>query len=323
MSLLPPLFKSRLCKSLMLSFLGGAILSGCMSMPYPSPQPRLADEARNQALAAPVPEGKGTLFVAFSGVNEYLNQVRIDGQLVAKVDYGAVRLDLFPGEYSISGGYARHNDRDVNYPPVTFRIEAGKQYFQVFGSVRQGGKTRTKVYTLDGGMTALKRMPLMEPALDVSALVPASTRKLGDECLAERETKVCESVKAEPAYVNLKPSERQAVESILAENARRRAEMQAMEESLPPALRRDKYMLQLTRLLKDKEYLGSLPVFDKLASLGMPLDPSFDYFRGEAYLRVDRKTEALKYLYDYVRNQGPAAKYYKQALELINEAEAG
>ena len=81
-------------------------------------------------------------------------------------------------------------------------------------------------------------------------------------------------------------------------------------------------MLQLTGLLKSKQFADSLPVFEKLATLKIPLDADFNYFRGEAYLRSGKAREALTVLYQYVSEQGTAARYYQQALTLINEAEA-
>ena len=258
-------------------------------------------------------------------MDELLSQTRIEGELVARVDYGAVRLDLLPGDYSIAGGYARYNDRNENWVPTTFRVEEGKKYYNIFGWQKKSGKTHTQIFDFTdskyGGIRQLRTMPFYTPAVDTATLIPFSIREVYDDCLASEVVSSCQSLQEKSIYPYLASIDKEKTETILSNHARLEAEQRALEESLPPQLRRDKYMLQLTKFLKENNYEAALPVFEDLTNLGLPLDPSFNYFRGEALLKVNQKTEALKYLYDYVRNQGSSAKYYKQALELINEAE--
>lgn len=296
-------------------------ISACGPTIYKSPQKQIIGDERNSLITAKPPSGKATLFVVYEGVNETLSQVHINNQLIAKVDYGFVRLDLIPGEYSISRGFAGRNNRNDIYAPVTLKLEESKTYYKSFGWQKKGNKTYTKTFEFSKKINQLPYMPMHKSATDPANLYPLNIQTSLDGCLGTKKVSECLSLKNDKSYPLLKLADKNAVEAFIAEEERQQAEMRALEESLPPSLRRDKYMLQLSTLLKEKNYEKALPVFEKLTALGLPLDPSFDYFRGESYLNVNQKTEALKYLYNYIRNQGSSAKYYKQALELINKAE--
>lgn len=297
----------------------GLSISACGPTIKQSPQKQLINDDKKEVLSAEPEAGKGTLFVIYTGVNGVLAKTKIDDKLIGQVDYGFIRLDLIPGNYSISSasGYRGNSF----FAPITFKIEEGKTYYKLFGWQTRGNKTYTKVFDFNKRANELQYMPAHQPAKDASVLYPIDVNTSLDGCIGAKIISECHSLKNAEFFPLLQLADRAAVEELIAEDERQKAEMRALEESLPPSLRRDKYMLQLSTLLKEKNYKKALPVFEKLTALGLPLDPSFDYFRGESYLNVNKKTEALRYLYNYIRNQGSSAKYYKQALELINKAE--
>lgn len=99
-------------------------------------------------------------------------------------------------------------------------------------------------------------------------------------------------------------------------------EMAALEASIPVPVRRDKYMVALVSALKQQHYQKALEIFPKLEALPLPKDPSLNFFYGEALLKTDQPTLALKKLYQYISEQGKGAKHYSTALELINQAES-
>nr|WP_320134760.1 ankyrin repeat domain-containing protein [uncultured Amphritea sp.] len=99
-------------------------------------------------------------------------------------------------------------------------------------------------------------------------------------------------------------------------------EMAALEASIPVPVRRDKYMVALVSALKQQHYQKALEIFPKLEALPLPKDPSLNFFYGEALLKTDQPTQALKKLYQYISEQGKGAKHYSKALELINQAES-
>ena len=57
---------------------------------------------------------------------------------------------------------------------------------------------------------------------------------------------------------------------------------------LPVEVRRDQYILGLSKALKSEDYPKALEFIDELESLGGELPPSVDYFRGEAYFHTQR-----------------------------------
>jgi hypothetical protein len=95
----------------------------------------------------------------------------------------------------------------------------------------------------------------------------------------------------------------------------------ARDQVLPLGIKKDKYMLTLTKYLKNKRYEESLFYFELLDRLNVELSPSFDHFWGEALLRTNQPKAAIDKLYSYINKAGPEGKYYTQALELTNEAE--
>ncbi|SEG83761.1 ankyrin repeat domain-containing protein [Marinobacterium lutimaris] len=104
--------------------------------------------------------------------------------------------------------------------------------------------------------------------------------------------------------------------------AQKQAALDAMEAQLPVSVRRDKYMLQLSNYLKQQDYQKALEIFPKLEALPTAIDPSFNYFYGEALLRTNQPQRALEKLYRYVNQQGSGATHYTPALQLINQAES-
>jgi hypothetical protein len=96
----------------------------------------------------------------------------------------------------------------------------------------------------------------------------------------------------------------------------------ARDQVLPLGIKKDKYMLTLTKYLKNKPFEESWFYFDILDRLDVELSPSFDHFWGEALLRTNQPKEAIDKLYSYINKAGPEGNYYTQALELTNEAEA-
>ncbi|SEQ85615.1 hypothetical protein SAMN03080615_02973 [Amphritea atlantica] len=108
--------------------------------------------------------------------------------------------------------------------------------------------------------------------------------------------------------------------TVIAEENKRRIE--AIEAKMPPSVRRDKYMVQLSSYLKKQNYKAALDVFPKLESLPIATDPSLKYFYGEALLKTNQPAKAMQKLYQYINEQGTGAAHYARALEMINEAES-
>ncbi len=96
----------------------------------------------------------------------------------------------------------------------------------------------------------------------------------------------------------------------------------ARDQALPLDVKKDKYILTLTKHLNLQQYEESLFYFELLERLNVELPPSFNYFWGEALLRTNQPNAAIDKLYQYINQAGSQGKYYTKALELTNEAEA-
>jgi tetratricopeptide (TPR) repeat protein len=87
-------------------------------------------------------------------------------------------------------------------------------------------------------------------------------------------------------------------------------------------VRRDKYMIGLASHLKNERYAEALKYFNYLERLNIKLDSSFNYFYGESLLKTGKPYLAIEKLYAYIKEFGAKGKYYKDALEMVNEAES-
>ncbi len=107
------------------------------------------------------------------------------------------------------------------------------------------------------------------------------------------------------------------------ERHKRQAERLAeLERTLPPEILRDKYMVELSNLLKTQQYEAALPLFKKLTALPISTDPSLKFFYGEALLKTNQTAQGIDQLYQYINEQGRNATHYTTALTLISQAES-
>lgn len=92
-------------------------------------------------------------------------------------------------------------------------------------------------------------------------------------------------------------------------------------DPLPPAVMRDKLMVDIARLLREGRHRDVLPLFEQLDQLPLPLDPDLDYYWGQSLAEAGQRDAALATLYRYIRQQGRTARHYRLALELIARVE--
>lgn len=102
-------------------------------------------------------------------------------------------------------------------------------------------------------------------------------------------------------------------------------ELQAIlqrDSVLPPQAQRDKYMIALTGYLQNQDFAPSLQYFELLDRMNIELPDSLTHFWGEALLRTGDPQAAIDKLYQYISATGTTGTYYRDALALVNEAEA-
>lgn len=91
---------------------------------------------------------------------------------------------------------------------------------------------------------------------------------------------------------------------------------------LPLQAQRDKYMIALTGYLQTQDFEPSLLYFELLDRMNIEQTDSITHFWGEALLRTGEPQGALDKFYEYINAAGSSGTYYRDALALINEAEA-
>ncbi len=92
--------------------------------------------------------------------------------------------------------------------------------------------------------------------------------------------------------------------------------------ALSPEIRFDILKTKLTQQLKEKQYPESLKTMHEIKELGISVPPSLAYFEGKALFESGKKYEAYEILERYVETGGKNAKYYKQAIAYLVNAEA-
>ncbi len=266
-------------------------------------------------------------------------RVELDGKTVARIPVKkGIRLDLLPNEtYTMRLGEDWDENREmfmkrhiyINTPDIgEFKA------FDLSDDESIGGDTTlidVKRLTLDETLDRIDNFELIEteqPMPVITALSNSFTegRKA---CLNQQALQPCADLVAgvpdEAVSDELRAHIAKIETRIAAEEAekQRKQQLVAMEQALPPSVRRDKYMMQLSQYLKQKDYQNALEIFPKLEALPVKPDPSLKFFYGDTLLRTGQTEAAQKKLYEYISEQGTDATNYTRALELLNAAETG
>ena len=94
---------------------------------------------------------------------------------------------------------------------------------------------------------------------------------------------------------------------------------------LPPEIMVDKYLLQAQMLSEEKDYKGALEAMDRVVVLqkehGLTLPEEFPFHYAQAALAAGAVQAAIDSVNQYLSAAGREGKHYRQALELLVEAE--
>lgn len=96
-------------------------------------------------------------------------------------------------------------------------------------------------------------------------------------------------------------------------------EQNERERSLPVDIRQDMYAKSLLKALKSEKYEEAVLYSEKLQNLGIDLPGSFNFFHGKSLFKIGRFKDAYPKLVSYTKKAGRNGRYYKQALEILNE----
>ena len=94
---------------------------------------------------------------------------------------------------------------------------------------------------------------------------------------------------------------------------------------LPPEIQVDRYLLRADRLMEAKDPKGALEVMGKIIALqkehGLTLPDEFHFKHAKVAFSAGEVQEAVDAVHTYLLKAGREGKFYREALELLDEAE--
>ena len=100
-----------------------------------------------------------------------------------------------------------------------------------------------------------------------------------------------------------------------------------MAMQLPPDIEADRYLLQAERAIQEQDFQGAKMAMDAILELqgqhDLELPEPFAFRYAEVLERLGIYDEAIKFVTEYLTLTGRDGEFYREALELLNDAEAG
>ena len=100
----------------------------------------------------------------------------------------------------------------------------------------------------------------------------------------------------------------------------------AVGMQLPPDIQADRYLLQAERAIQEQDFVGAKAAMDEILELQAQHDlalPDEFFFRyAEVLARLDLHDEAIETVTEYLTLVGRDGEHYREALELLTDAEA-
>ena len=94
---------------------------------------------------------------------------------------------------------------------------------------------------------------------------------------------------------------------------------------LPPEIMADRYLVRVERLMEEKDYEAALDMMNKIVALqkehGLTLPDEFHFKYAQVALLAGSIKAAMDSVNKYLSAAGKAGKFYREALELLDEAE--
>lgn len=335
--------KSHLDK-LAILFIGMSVLTGCESTPPSKQTSKISvnkyvpeNHVQKERLQEKQDDKEiGKIFIGIETGKHNPLSIWINDLPIATHSNGYIRLPLYPGNYVLKSNHLGSSSTHE----LKFSIKKDEnKYFGIGGDfsdmvsgypLKEKGGLSMSAATIGDGVGKLswkefwstRSIALTTPR---HKLLPESMKTKVDNCLAKQTLEACSPVYEDIplALINLEPREK-IVNLVETETAKRKQEAtdKALRASLSKDALRDHYMIALSNALSNREFDKSLPIFEKLKGLNMPLDPDFNYFYGEALHETGKNTKALGAITSYIRNKGSQATYYQESLQLLNKIQS-
>lgn len=303
------------------------LMNGCTS----NPTPIAANHSQQVAKSFRPDLNKSVLYIyrPYAFVKSArLSSFKINDQHLGEFRSGYFRVSLRPGNHKLRVFFPA--DYEENYYKGESQYEAMHRELTISAA---SGDVIFVRFEINGSFTSVSagrgkqevsELELYQGRFSHMDQVFLSAEEIAwQACFKNRDINTCQS------FLTTYPSTgyRNQAQLIIdkQEGIERREKLQTNYErdgQLPKDVRRDKYMVALTAHLKNESYEDALLYFEWLERLGSKLDPSFNYFYGEALLKTGYPEQAISKLYVYIQEVGASGKYYIKALELVNEAES-
>lgn len=319
---------NRHLKTLLLLVCVGLVLSACTSVKHSS---QASVDAERAALSF-LPDPEWTVLYLYKPKDDsqwvHVNSsFRINDRHLGEVGVGYFRVLLRPGKHRIIAFDVASDEEDYLagekiYRNVSKQTIQGKAGEVIFVRSDYWDGTLKKVGMAEA-RSAISQLELYRGDFSVmDSIYQTKEDAAWAACIDTSNTVACGNfIKQYPSSAN-RANAQQIIQNVEREKKISKTKQSFNRDSaLPVEVRRDKYMLALTGHLKNERYPESMVYFDFLERLNTKLDPSFNYFYGEALLKTGKPEEAITKLYSYIKEVGTKGKYYKQALELANQAE--
>ena len=99
----------------------------------------------------------------------------------------------------------------------------------------------------------------------------------------------------------------------------------AAAAQLPPEIMADRYLLRAERLIAEKDYRAALEVMNKIVALqkehDLTVPDEFHFKYAQIAMSAGSSKAALDSVNKYLATAGRAGAFYREALELLEEAE--
>ena len=91
--------------------------------------------------------------------------------------------------------------------------------------------------------------------------------------------------------------------------------------ALPPEVESDRLLLSASESLAAKDFFKAVSDLEKVKALGTKLPANFQYHYAKALAGAGRHTSAKAAIENYLNTSGRSAKYYAEALSILNSSE--
>ncbi len=317
-----------------------ALLTSCIS--NSEPPPPLSKTITNnveEVVTAQSLDDAGALAIVVLGAQNFPLIYTLNDIPVATQYKGYIWLPLMPGTHKFHARQA-----SFNFPTTQIAVKKGEITYMVIDN-SWFGDTPYKLGSRPEFLKDLKDRPTRPDQVvlknPVHAFLPANLKSLLDGCGPQSIETMCKRALKEIPEILISENRRAQILALMnskpAASAVAKVEPQKIQPqspapapatqsakaaatwALPPAVRRDQLMVQISDLFNAGKPEAALPYFIKLDTLPVPIDATTEYYWAQALLASGDEQGAFKKLSRFVRKIETTSDYYQPAIRLLTK----